>query len=121
MSAPDLDTVRCVVVESPYAGEVARNTVYARACMADCLSRGEAPFASHLLYTQPGVLRDSDPDERELGIEAGLAWAQRADATVVYADLGITDGMKQGIRDAIGCDRPVEYRTLGGLVWLPNE
>jgi hypothetical protein len=35
---------------------------------------GEAPIASHLLYTQPGVLRDEIPEERRHGIDAGLAW-----------------------------------------------
>ena len=41
---------------------------YARACVADCLRRGEAPIASHLLYTQPGVLDDDVPEERAQGI-----------------------------------------------------
>lgn len=39
-----------VLLESPYAGYVERNLAYARACARDCLLRGEAPFASHLLY-----------------------------------------------------------------------
>ena len=43
--------MRFVIVESPYAGDVAANVEYARAAVADCLRRGEAPFASHLLYT----------------------------------------------------------------------
>jgi hypothetical protein len=38
------------------------------------LLRGESPIASHLLYTQPGILKDDVPEERPLGIEAGLAW-----------------------------------------------
>ena len=50
--------MRLVIVESPYAGDIEANVAYARACLGDCLSRGEAPFACHLLYTQPGVLRD---------------------------------------------------------------
>jgi hypothetical protein len=54
-----------VVVESPYAGNIERNLRYLRACMADCLRRGEAPFASHGLYTQPGVLRDELPKDRQ--------------------------------------------------------
>ena len=48
------------------------NIDYARACVADCLRRGDSAIASHLLYTQPGVLRDDVPGERELGIAAGL-------------------------------------------------
>src|SRR3546814_12910998 len=66
--------MKLVIIESPYAGDVEENTRYARACLQDCLRRGEAPFASHLLYTQPGILDDRVPDERELGLEAGRRW-----------------------------------------------
>lgn len=104
--------MKLVIVESPYAGGVAENVAYAREALADCLRRGEAPYASHLLYTQPGVLDDGKPEERELGIEAGLAWGECADATVVYTDLGISSGMEQGIRRAREAARPVEYRKI---------
>lgn len=104
--------IRLVIVESPYAGAVQRNTAYARVAMADCLNRGEAPFASHLLYTQHGVLNDADPAQRAHGIAAGLAWGAAAEATVVYTDFGISDGMAQGIANAEAAGRPVEYRSL---------
>ena len=103
-----------VLIESPYAGDVARNERYARACLADSLARGEAPLASHLLYTQPGVLDDTDPAERRQSIQAGLAWGARADLTAVYDDLGVTEGMRQGIERAKGEGRPVEVRQLAG-------
>ena len=108
--------MRLVIVESPYAGDVDRNVAYARAAMRDCLHRGEAPFASHLLYTQPDVLDDDSPAERAHGIEAGLAWGCVANATVVYSDLGMTRGMQQGVDRAKRDGRPVEYRTLAGWV-----
>lgn len=73
---------------------------------------GEAPFASHLLYTQDGILRDEVPEERELGMEAGFAWGLCADATVVYWDYGISAGMRKGIKRAKREGRPVEYRKL---------
>lgn len=104
---------RLVVVESPYAGDVEKNVNYARACMRDCFLRREYPFASHLLYTQPGVLDDKNPEERKLGIKAGLEWVKVAEATIVYTDLGITDGMKLGIERASLDGRVVEYRVLG--------
>lgn len=103
---------RCVIVESPYAGDIALNEAYARAAMHDCLSRGEAPFASHLLYTQPGVLDDNIPEERMWGIQAGMAWGALAQATVVYDDLGISRGMQYGIDKAQKEGRPVEFRQL---------
>jgi hypothetical protein len=101
-----------VILESPYAGDIERNERYARDCMKDCFARGEAPFASHLLYTQPGVLDDTNPMEREMGIEAGLRWGEFADKTVVYTDLGISGGMQYGIESAKRIFRPIEYRSL---------
>lgn len=104
--------MRLVIVESPYAGDVERNTRYARAALADCLRRGEAPFASHLLYTQPGVLDDDVPHDRAGGIAAGLAWGEKADATIVYMDLGISSGMRVGIERARRDGRVIEFRRL---------
>ncbi len=103
--------MRLVIIESPYAGDIEANVGYARRCVRDSLDRGEAPLASHLLYTQPGILRDEVGSERDLGISAGLAWRRVADCTVVYTDLGITDGMRRGVA-AAGCGR-VEYRSIG--------
>lgn len=101
-----------VIVESPYAGDVEKNVEFAQKCMKDCLMKGEAPYMSHLLYTQPNVLDDDIPEERELGIKAGLWWGAKASKTVVYTDLGISKGMKYGIAIAKKYGRLVEYRTL---------
>ena len=108
--------MKLVVIESPYGSlsdeVVARNLRYLSACMRDCLTRGEAPYASHGLYTRAGVLDDRNPSERVWGINAGFAWRKHADLTVVYTNLGITWGMRQGIAHAenIGC--PIERRDL---------
>lgn len=104
--------MRLVIVESPFAGHVDRNVEYARRCVRDSLSRGEAPIASHLLYTQPGILNDDVPDERKWGIDAGLAWRRVAEASVVYTDLGISVGMQYGIDAAEQAGIPVEYRRI---------
>jgi hypothetical protein len=104
--------MKLVILESPYAGDIEANVAYARACVRDSLSRGEAPIASHLLYTQPGILRDEVADERKWGIDAGLAWAGKADATVVYTDRGISRGMEYGISNAKTAGRPIEYREI---------
>lgn len=105
--------MKLVIIESPYAGNIGKNILYVRRCMLDCLKRGEAPFASHALYTQPGVLADDSPEERTQGIEAGLAWGEKADATIVYTDLGTTPRMTLGIERAQKHGRPVEYRQIG--------
>jgi NTP pyrophosphatase (non-canonical NTP hydrolase) len=110
---------RLVIVESPFAGkglpeqECSVYIEYARAAVRDCLCRGEAPIASHLLYTQEGVLHDDVPHERQQGIEAGLAWLNVADATAVYEDFGVSEGMQCGVARAIASGVPVERRMLG--------
>jgi len=109
--------VRLVLIESPLAAPtpegVARNQRYARAAMRDALYRGEAPFASHLLYAQDGILDDTIFFEREKGIEAGLSWGAKAELTAVYTDLGISNGMQRGIVRAQSEGRPIEMRQLG--------
>lgn len=101
-----------VIVETPFAGDVERNLHYARLCLHDCLLRGEAPFASHLLYTQESILNDDIPEERRLGIEAGLVWGAAAEATVAYIDYGISRGMQLGMERAEQEGRIVELRML---------
>lgn len=117
-----------VVIESPLRGEVPawvhkrvrpfwervgreQNRRYALQCMKDALSRGEAPYASHLLFDQRGLLDDANPAERTIGMHAGFAWAAAAELRAVYIDRGISSGMLQGI-----AHRPygqaVEFRSL---------
>lgn len=102
-----------VIIESPYAGDVPANVEYARRCVKDSLSQGEAPICSHLLYTQPGILDDENAEERAWGIDAGLAWRYVADASVVYTDKGISKGMEYGIAAAQTAGIPVIYRSIG--------
>lgn len=104
-------TVRPVLLESPYAGDVRTNVRYAEACLFDSLARGEAPMAGHLLYTR--VLDDGVPEQRQRGLGAHLAWVACVEAVVVYIDRGISSGMRQAIECAWDESTPVEYRKLG--------
>lgn len=99
-----------VIIESPFAGDVEGNIAYARKCVADALSRGEAPIASHLLF--PQLLDDNVPAERQAGIDAGLAWYRVADKCVVYADRGWSTGMYAALVRAEKCGVPVEVRRI---------
>lgn len=122
-----------VIIESPLGRrvdgtpctpqELAENLVYARACMADSLRRGdEAPLGSHLLY--PQVLDDATPAERRLGMEAGFAWGAAAAIAhdkseimafvAVYVDRGITPGMAEGLERHKRNGLAVVERRLGG-------
>lgn len=111
------DELTPVLIESPLASSDiegwVRNKKFARACLRECLAKGEAPYASHLLYAQEGLLNDDIPEERALGIHAGLVWGAFALKTVVYTDLGISSGMERGIKRAKEQNREIEYRTLG--------
>lgn len=104
--------MRLVIIESPYAGDVEANVEYARKCVRDSLSRGEAPIASHLLYTQPGILDDDIKQERQWGIDAGLAWRRVAEASIVYTDRGISRGMEYGIDAASKAGIQIVYRSI---------
>jgi hypothetical protein len=109
-----------VIIESPFAleGKIERNLTYLRACLRDCVLRSESPYASHGLLTQPGVLDDTVPEERALGILAGYSWWRAADLIVFYVDLGWSVGMVDALDRlrgaAPGLDPSWEVRTLGG-------
>lgn len=101
-----------VVIESPFAGDVERNVAYLHAAIRDCLARGEAPYASHGFF--PGALDDDVPEQRALGIEAGLVWGEVAELVAVYRDLGISAGMRLGIERHTERGIEIEYRSLPG-------
>jgi hypothetical protein len=105
--------MKLTIIESPYAGDVTKNLAYARAVLRDSLLRGEAPLASHVTYAGSGALDDAVPVERQRGIAAGHAWMQAAYFVAVYDDLGISNGMKDGIEAAKGLGVPIIYRTIG--------
>ena len=119
------------IIESPYGtnpdgtradpATVERNLRYVRAAMADCFRRGEIPLASHALYTQPGVLDDTKPEERAKGMDAGFMTRAALQEcpyvvvqTAVYLDLGVTSGMIHGMQDSAGSLVSIEQRRLGG-------
>jgi hypothetical protein len=113
--------MKLVIIESPYASKNWfirwRNVRYARRAMADSLRQNEAPFLSHLLYTQ--VLNDNNKEERKQGIEAGLSWGKKAEKTVMYIDYGYSAGMTWGMQRAVDEEREIEVRSIGkNPFWL---
>ena len=104
-----------VIIESPYAGNIEQNIKYARACLKDSLNRNEAPLASHLLYTQDGVLDDSIESKRMNGINAGLAWLGVADLHVFYIDYGMSKGMEYARSFSMGSGVQLEFRKIGKI------
>lgn len=102
-----------VIIESPYAGDIERNTHYARRAMRDSLDRGEHPIASHLIYTQPHILDELKPEERKRGIEAGFAWWCKAEKIVFYTDYGFSGGMNDALERAKNHGKLYEIRQIG--------
>lgn len=93
------------------AAVVTRNVNYLKAAIRDCILKGEAPFASHMMY--PGALNDDDPAERKLGINAGFAWWNAAELIVFYVDLGWSTGMRAALDRVKSLGKPYEERFIG--------
>lgn len=94
------------------------NQRYLAAALADCIRRGESPYASHAILTLPGVLDDAKPEERARGIEAGFAWRKMAALSAFYIDLGWSSGMRDGLAHAkelhgMQFAKYIEERILG--------
>lgn len=111
-----------VYIASPFRGPTTeatrQNIIYARLCMLDSLEREEAPYLSHLLYTQ--VFAET-PQLREAGLLAGDAWRESADLVAVYTDLGVTSGMQRALDNtpngkSVG--RQVHWRATGSFAPL---
>lgn len=113
------------IIESPYSGDIQANVEYALACMQDSLSRNEAPFLPHLLYTRfpedtsgnyAGHKSDDGDFYRRLyGINAGYLWGKNADLVAFYLDLGESEGMNKAKTFYSKHGVPIEYRSLRSL------
>lgn len=115
-----------VVIESPYRylppptmpGLVvplmrwwrqASNREYAQQCVLDAITRGEAPYASHVQYTT--AFREHVSSERSAGAACADAWGAVAHKRAVYCDFGITQDMADSIMRRPAGQR-IEYRYL---------
>lgn len=126
-----------VSIESPCAGRVPtwvhwawlaalferfdrwRNMRYAHACVRDSLARGEFPYASHVFFARRGLLDDADPNDRCLGMSAGLAWSVRASVFAFYVDRGFSSGMSAAHLAAIKSGAFIVVRRLYGPAKTP--
>lgn len=102
------------VIESPYSGDVEENVKYARRAVRHSLMLGEAPFASHLLYTQEGILDDTKNEERGMGIHIGWRVGEHANRVAFYVDRGWSFGMRAALRKWIpqAHKRPIVLRYI---------
>lgn len=89
--------MKIIYVASPYAGDIEKNTEFAKEACRHVMNEGHAFFAPHLLY--PNLLRDDVPAERQHGLNMGLAMLSCCDELWCYGD-HISHGMMLEIAEA---------------------
>ncbi len=83
---------------SPYKGDTERNAKYAAALTRAAIMKGYTPITPHLYITQ--ALDDRNPQERALGMEAGLHLLEPCEAIMIGGLYGISEGMRREIEVA---------------------
>ena len=96
--------MKLIYVASPYAGDVEKNTEFAKRACRHVMEQGHAFFAPHLLY--PQLLDDSVPAERQAGLDMGVAMLTRCDELWCYGD-HISCGMHCEMEEADRLGIPV--------------
>ena len=84
---------------SPYRGEVERNKRYARELTRLALDNGFCPVTVHLYLTE--VTDDNIPEERRLGMDAGMEILKNCKYILIGGRHGISEGMKAEIKTAL--------------------
>lgn len=89
--------MKLIYVASPYAGDVKKNTEFAKQACRHVMEQGHVFFAPHLLY--PAILDDSKLEQRQAGLDMGLAMLERCDELWCYGG-HISHGMMLEIQEA---------------------
>jgi hypothetical protein len=89
--------MKIIYVASPYAGDIQKNTEFAKRACRHVMNEGHAFFAPHLLY--PQLLNDANPHERQTGLDMGIAVLSRCDELWCYGDR-VSPGMRAEIEEA---------------------
>lgn len=97
--------MRRVYICSPLGGNVSANIENAKRYAQYALECGMAPVIPHFYAL---VLNDEIPDERKLGMQAGLSLLWVCDEVWVFGD-EITEGMKKEIIFAEKLNIKVKY------------
>ena len=100
--------MKLIYVASPYAGDIEQNTEFAKRACRHAMGEGHVFFAPHLLY--PQLLDDSNPQERQAGLDMGLVMLPRCDELWCYGD-HISLGMHLEIEEAGRLGIPVRRVT----------
>ena len=98
--------MKLIYVASPYAGDIEKNTEFAKEACRFVMDEGHAFFAPHLLY--PQVLDENNSAERKLGLAMGKEVLGRCDELWVFGEI-ISPGMQAEIELAQEHEVPVKY------------
>ena len=98
--------MKLIYVASPYAGDIERNTEFAKDACRFVMNEGHAFFSPHLLY--PQVLNEHDSDDRRLGLNMGKEALAHCDELWVFGDT-ISCGMQNEIDAAQELGIPIKY------------
>ena len=112
---------RWVYIASPLSGDVKRNLQFARQACRYAISEEMTPFCPHLLYTQ--MLDDSDPEERQLGIDLGNRMLRLCDELWLCGDW-ISPGMagEKEMAERLGIPvRSVSTEEIQSMELSPTE
>ena len=94
--------MRTVYICSPYrakdSAQLDRHIDYAQELKRQALEAGLAPITPHLYMTQ--CLNEDKPQERAIGMEAGLALLKHCDFVIAGVKYGISEGMSREIQTA---------------------
>ena len=82
---------------SPFAGDIKTNIKKARIYSRFAVIKGCLPITPHLLF--PQFLRDSDADERKIGMHMGLVLLSMCQELWVFGET-ISPGMAREIKKA---------------------
>ena len=89
--------------------ELAENIRFAKRACYLALDKGYVPMAPHLYFTQ--FLNDNEAEQREAGLELGLAWVESCVEVWVFGDR-ITSGMAREIAFANEMGIPVKIKHI---------
>ena len=109
--------MKLIYIASPYAGDIAKNTEFATKACRHVMEQGHAFFAPHLLY--PQILDDSNPQERQAGINMGLVMIPKCDELWVFGNK-ITSGMEAEIEMAKQLGIPIRHVSAEQILDAPN-
>lgn len=109
--------MKLIYVASPYAGDIKKNTEFARKACHYVMEQGHAFFAPHLLY--PQLLNDANPQERQAGLDMGLAMLTKCNELWACGDR-ISSGMQSEIDLAKQLGIQIRYVSEEQILGTPS-